>query len=377
MAGPKRLKKILLTVLGLVVILGGIVGLKALQIGSLIGFASASEAAGMPPTPVATSVAIGETWEETLTFTGSLRAVQGVTLTAELPGTVVKLDVENGADVKQGDILLELDTTQEQADLASALAGLRLAKINLDRTKELLDKRIIADSEYDTVVATFDQEQAKSATLRATIAKKIIRAPFTGRAGIRKVNLGQTLAAGDELIPLHSSDPIYVEFSVPQTQLDSITVGQALRVATDGVNEPVPGEITAINPVVDEATRSARVQGTLRNADGSLRAGLFAEVEVVLPKKLDVVAVPISSILNAAYGDSVYVIEEKAGKMTARQQFVKLGRNRGDFVSVVKGLAAGDRVVSAGAFKLTNGASVVINDAMQPEASKEPTPDNS
>ena len=377
MAGPKRLKKILLTVLGLVVILGGIVGLKALQIGSLIGFASASEAAGMPPTPVATSVAIGETWEETLTFTGSLRAVQGVTLTAELPGTVVKLDVENGADVKQGDILLELDTTQEQADLASALAGLRLAKINLDRTKELLDKRIIAESEYDTVVATFDQEQAKSATLRATIAKKIIRAPFTGRAGIRKVNLGQTLAAGDELIPLHSSDPIYVEFSVPQTQLDSITVGQALRVATDGVNEPVPGEITAINPVVDEATRSARVQGTLRNADGSLRAGLFAEVEVVLPKKLDVVAVPISSILNAAYGDSVYVIEEKAGKMTARQQFVKLGGNRGDFVSVVKGLAAGDRVVSAGAFKLTNGASVVINDAMQPEASKEPTPDNS
>jgi len=377
MAGPKRLKKILLTVLGLVVILGGIVGLKALQIGSLIGFASASEAAGMPPTPVATSVAIGETWEETLTFTGSLRAVQGVTLTAELPGTVVKLDVENGADVKQGDILLELDTTQEQADLASALAGLRLAKINLDRTKELLDKRIIAESEYDTAVATFDQEQAKSATLRATIAKKIIRAPFTGRAGIRKVNLGQTLAAGDELIPLHSSDPIYVEFSVPQTQLDSITVGQALRVATDGVNEPVPGEITAINPVVDEATRSARVQGTLRNADGSLRAGLFAEVEVVLPKKLDVVAVPISSILNAAYGDSVYVIEEKAGKMTARQQFVKLGRNRGDFVSVVKGLTAGDRVVSAGAFKLTNGASVVINDAMQPEASKEPTPDNS
>jgi len=377
MAGPKRLKKILLTVLGLVVILGGIVGLKALQIGSLIGFASASEAAGMPPTPVATSVAIGETWEETLTFTGSLRAVQGVTLTAELPGTVVKLDVENGADVKQGDILLELDTTQEQADLASALAGLRLAKINLDRTKELLDKRIIAESEYDTAVATFDQEQAKSATLRATIEKKIIRAPFTGRAGIRKVNLGQTLAAGDELIPLHSSDPIYVEFSVPQTQLDSITVGQALRVATDGVNEPVSGEITAINPVVDEATRSARVQGTLRNADGSLRAGLFAEVEVVLPKKLDVVAVPISSILNAAYGDSVYVIEEKAGKMTARQQFVKLGRNRGDFVSVVKGLTAGDRVVSAGAFKLTNGASVVINDAMQPEASKEPTPDNS
>ncbi|MEX1119519.1 MAG: efflux RND transporter periplasmic adaptor subunit [Terrimicrobiaceae bacterium] len=376
MAAPKRLKKIVLTIGGLVVVLGVIVGLKAMQIGSLLGFVSASEAAGMPPTPVATVVAIGETWEETLKFTGSLRAVQGVTLTAELPGTVVKLTVENGAEVKQGEILLELDTTQEQADLASALAGLRLAKINLDRTQGLLEKRIIAQSEYDTAVATFDQEQAKTATLQATIAKKIIRAPFTGRVGIRKVNLGQTVAAGDELIPLHSSDPIYVEFSVPQTQLDFIKVGQAVRVATDGVNEPVVGEITAINPVVDEATRSARVQGTLRNPDGRLRAGLFAEVEVVLPNKLDVVAVPISSILTAAYGDSIYVIEEKEGKMTARQQFVQLGRNRGDFVAVVKGLAAGDRVVSAGAFKLMNGALVSINDAMQPEASLDPTPDN-
>ncbi len=376
MAAPKRFKKILITVAALVVILGGIVGLKVMQIGSLIGFASAAEKAGMPPTPVATSVAVGETWEETLKFTGSLRAVQGVTLTAELPGTVVKLAVENGAEVKQGDVLLELDTRQEQADMASAVAGLRLASINLERTKGLLEKRIIAQSEYDTAVATFDQEKAKTATLQATIAKKIIRAPFTGRVGIRKVNLGQTVAAGDELIPLHSSDPIYAEFSVPQTQLESIAVGQTLRVATDGAKEAVPGEITAINPVVDEATRSARVQGTLRNADGRLRAGLFAEVEVVLPTQLDVVSVPISSILNAAYGDSVYVIEEKEGKTVARQQFVKLGRNRGDFVAVIKGLAAGDRVVSAGAFKLTNGASVVINDAMQPEALMEPTPDN-
>jgi len=351
--------------------------LKVFQIGNLIGFATAAEAAGMPPTPVATSVAVGETWEETLKFTGSLRAVQGVTLTAELPGTVVKLAVENGAVVKEGEVLLELDTTLEQADLASAMAGLRLAKINLERNKELLDKRIVAQSEYDTAVATFDQEQAKAVTLQATIAKKIIRAPFAGQAGLRKVNLGQTVAAGDELIPLHSSDPIYVEFSVPQTRLDSISVGQTLRVLTDGVKEPVTGEITAINPVVDEATRSARVQGTLRNEDGRLRAGLFAEVEVVMPEKLEVVSVPMSSILNAAYGDSVYVIEEKDGKMVARQQFVQLGRNRGDFVAVIKGLSAGDRVVSAGAFKLTNGATVLINDEMQPEASLEPTPDNS
>lgn len=373
----KNFKKIALTVGGLVVLLGGIIALKGTQIGSLIGYGSAMQKAGMPPTPVATALAIGETWEETLRFTGSLRAVQGVTLTVELPGTVIRIGVENGAEVQQGDVLIELDTTQEQADLASAMASLHLAKINLDRNKGLLEKRIIAQSEFDSAAATFDQEQAKTATLRATIAKKVIRAPFSGRAGIRTVNLGQTVKAGDELIPLHSSDPIYVEFSVPQTRLDSIAVGQTIRVTTDGVKDPVEGLITAVNPVVDEATRTARVQGTLRNKEGLLRAGLFAEVEVVLPEKLEVVSVPISSIINAAYGDSIFVVEEKDSKTTVRQQFVKLGRKRGDFIAVTKGLSSGDRVVSAGAFKLTNGAAVKINDAMQPEPSLNPTPDNS
>jgi len=372
----KRWKKIALTVGGLVVLLGGIVALKATQIGSLIGFSTAMEKAGMPPSPVATVVAVQAAWEETLKFTGSIRAVQGVTLTVELPGKVLRIGVENGAQVKQGDVLMELDTTQEQADLASAEAGLRLAKLNLDRNKGLLDKRIIAQSDYDSIAAIFDQEQAKTATIRATIAKKIIRAPFTGRVGIRTVNLGQTVKAGDELIPLHSSDPIYVEFSVPQTRLDSISVGQTIRVTTDGLKMPVVGLITAINPVVEEATRTARVQGTLENKEGLLLAGLFAEVEVVLPEKVDVVAVPISAVTTAAYGDSIFVIEENGDKLTARQQFVKLGRKRGDFVSVIKGLNSGDRVVSAGAFKLTNGAPVVVNDAMQPEASLAPTPEN-
>ena len=372
----KRWKKIALTVGGLVLLLGGIVALKATQIGSLIGFSTAMEKAGMPPSPVATVVAVQAAWEETLKFTGSIRAVQGVTLTVELPGKVLRIGVENGAQVKQGDVLMELDTTQEQADLASAEAGLRLAKLNLDRNKGLLDKRIIAQSDYDSIAAIFDQEQAKTATIRATIAKKIIRAPFTGRVGIRTVNLGQTVKAGDELIPLHSSDPIYVEFSVPQTRLDSISVGQTIRVTTDGLKMPVVGLITAINPVVEEATRTARVQGTLENKEGLLLAGLFAEVEVVLPEKVDVVAVPISAVTTAAYGDSIFVIEENGDKLTARQQFVKLGRKRGDFVSVTKGLNSGDRVVSAGAFKLTNGAPVVVNDAMQPEASLAPTPVN-
>ncbi len=371
-------KKVWLTLAGIGLVLGLILGIKAAQIGSLISFGRKAMAAGMPPTAVASARAEAAVWENTLRFTGSLRAIQGVMLTAELPGKVIAINAENGAEVQKDEVLIELDTRQEQADLASAQAALKLAKINRDRTQGLLEKRILAQSEFDTAQASFDQAAARVGTLEATIAKKIIRAPFSGRLGLREVNLGQTVATGDNLIPLHSSDPIYVEFSVPQTQLKALHVGQKLRVTADGAAEPIEGEITAVNPVVDEATRTARAQGTLRNPGHVLRAGLFAEVEVILPQSLDVVQIPLSAVLTSAYGDSVFVVEEQPeGKTIARQQFVKLGPARGDFVSVIKGITAGERVVSAGAFKLSNGAAIRLNDAMQPVPSLTPTPDNS
>lgn len=371
-------RKVWLTLTGIGLVLGLILGIKAAQIGSLISFGRKAMAAGMPPTAVASARAEAAVWENTLRFTGSLRAIQGVMLTAELPGKVIAINAENGAEIQKDEILIELDTRQEQADLASAQAALKLAKINRDRTQGLLEKRILAQSEFDTAQASFDQAAARVGTLEATIAKKIIRAPFSGRLGLREVNLGQIVATGDNLIPLHSSDPIYIEFSVPQTQLDALHVGQKLRVTADGAAEPIEGEITAVNPVVDEATRTARAQGTLRNPGNVLRAGLFAEVEVILPQSLDVVQIPLSAVLTSAYGDSVFVVEEQPeGKTIARQQFVKLGPARGDFVSVIKGITAGERVVSAGAFKLSNGAAIRINDAMQPVPSLTPTPDNS
>lgn len=371
-------RKVWLTLTGIGLVLGLILGIKAAQIGSLISFGRKAMAAGMPPTAVASARAEAAVWENTLRFTGSLRAIQGVMLTAELPGKVIAINAENGAEIQKDEILIELDTRQEQADLASAQAALKLAKINRDRTQGLLEKRILAQSEFDTAQASFDQAAARVGTLEATIAKKIIRAPFSGRLGLREVNLGQIVATGDNLIPLHSSDPIYIEFSVPQTQLDALHVGQKLRVTADGAAEPIEGEITAVNPVVDEATRTARAQGTLRNPGHVLRAGLFAEVEVILPQSLDVVQIPLSAVLTSAYGDSVFVVEEQPeGKTIARQQFVKLGPARGDFVSVIKGITAGERVVSAGAFKLSNGAAIRLNDAMQPVPSLTPTPDNS
>lgn len=366
------MKKFVVAFVLILVVVGGIVGLKAFQIADLIGFAGKAEAAGMPPVAVATARATPANWERSMQFVGTLRAVQGVTLTAELGGVLRSIDVENGAVVEKGQILMKLDTTQEEADLASAEARLRLAQVNLERSKGLLEKRIIPPSDYDAALAAFDEARAHEANLRATIAKKIIRAPFSGKVGIRRVNLGQTIKSGEELIPLHQSDPIYIEFAVPQTRLALIHTGQTLRVVSDGLDQPVAGTVEAINPVIDETTRTARVQGLLHNPEDRLRAGQFALVDVILPGEEAVIAIPSSAVLAQAFGDSVFVVEEGEKGSVVRQQFVQLGERKGDFVQVVKGLSAGDRVVSAGAFKLTNGARVEINDAMQPEPSLQP-----
>jgi membrane fusion protein (multidrug efflux system) len=253
---------------------------------------------------------------------------------------------------------------------------LRLAQVNLERAKGLFEKRIVPRSEYDTALAAFDEARAQVANLQAIISKKIIRAPFAGKVGIRRVNLGQTVKPGEELIPLHQSDPIFVEFAVPQTRLASVKIGQTLRLTTDGLDTPVTGRVEAINPVIDEVTRTALVQGILRNPEDRLRAGQFAIVDVILPGEEDVVAIPASAVLAEAYGTSVFIVDESGSQPVVRQQFVQLGARKGDFVQVLKGLEPGDRVVSAGAFKLTNGARVEIHDAMQPEPSLNPNPPN-
>jgi len=371
------MKKVFLTLLGLAVVLGLIIGMKGAQIASLLGFVGEMEKAGMPPTPVASFVAESAKWENSLRFTGTLRPVQGVMLTVEVGGTINQIAVENGARVQAEELLIQLDTRQETAELATEEASLRLAALNLDRTRGLLEKRIISQSEYDTARANYDAAAARVDGLKAIIAKKTIRAPFAGQTGIRMVNLGQTVRPGDELMPLQSSDPIYVEFAVPQTRLGRIRLDQSLRVGTTDSEEATEGVVTAINPIVDEASRTARVQGTLRNPDGLLRPGEFVQVDVVMPEQREVIAIPMSAVIAAAFGDSVFVIEEKDGKTIARQQFVQLGPQRGDFVSVIKGLNAGDRVVSAGAFKLTNGATVIVDDAMQPDPSLDPSLKNS
>lgn len=370
-------KKFGITGLVLIAILGPIVGLKVLQIGSLVAYGKAAEAAGMPPTPVSTSRALELEWEDTLRAVGSLRAVQGVTLAAELGGTVVEIAVENGAKVSKGELLVRLDTSVEQAQLAAAEANLRLAQLQLERSGSLLAQNTISQSEFDAAEAAAAASAAEVANIRAQIAKKSIRAPFAGRVGIRTVNLGQTLSAGTAVIPLQALDPIFIDFTLPQQKIGRLANGQKLGVRLDGLAGEFEGVVTAINPEVDPLTRNVRVQGTLANAEESLRPGMYAEVILTQNARRKVVAVPGTAIRYAPYGDSVYVIEEADGKTIARQQFVRLGASRGDYVEITEGLVSGARVVSAGAFKLRNNTAVTIDDNMQPEASLTPTPRNS
>ena len=374
-------KRIIYTIGGLLVLIGVLAGIKALQIGKMIVH---GEQYVPPPQPVNTAVVQGESWQSLLTSVGSLEAVQGVMVTAELSGKVVHIAFEPGTMVQAGDLLVQQDTSSEKAQLRGAQASLDLAKVNLERFSKLLTDGAIAQSQYDDAAAKFKENAAQVDNIRAIIAKKTIRAPFAGRLGIRLVNLGQTLNEGDEIVSLQSLDPIFANFSLPQQQLSQIQLGLRVQVTTDALpGQIIEGEVTAINPQVDSSTRNLKIQATVANSQEHLRPGMFVKVAVVLPVEEKVLAIPATAILYAPYGDSVFVVEEKksekddqAGKIV-RQQFVRLGDHRGDFVSVVSGLKEGETVVSTGAFKLRNGQAVVVDNAVAPEFKLTPKPEES
>ena len=374
-------KRIIYTIVGLLVVIGILAGIKALQIDKMIVH---GEQYVPPPQPVNTAVVQGESWQSLLTSVGSLEAVQGVMVTAELSGKVVHIAFEPGTMVQAGDLLVQQDTSSEKAQLRGAQASLDLAKVNLERFSKLLTDGAIAQSQYDDAAAKFKENAAQVDNIRAIIAKKTIRAPFAGRLGIRLVNLGQTLNEGDEIVSLQSLDPIFANFSLPQQQLSQIQLGLRVQVTTDALpGQIIEGEVTAINPQVNSSTRNIKIQATVANSQEHLRPGMFVKVAVVLPVEEKVLAIPATAILYAPYGDSVFVVEEKksekddqAGKIV-RQQFVRLGDHRGDFVSVVSGLQEGETVVSTGAFKLRNGQAVVVDNALAPEFKLTPKPEES
>jgi len=371
------IKKFLIALGGfaLVVVLLGAV--KAAQIQEMM-----SQNMGQPMTTVSTVKSWSEQWYSVINAIGSLAPVQGVVVSAELEGTVVSIPVENGAAVQQGDLLIALDTTVEQAQLEASQARAALAKLQVDRASQLRDSNTISQAEYDAAAAQHAQAIAEVAAIQASIAKKAIRAPFAGRVGIRQVNLGQFVSRGTALIPLQQLDPMYVNFYIPQRQLPKVALGQTVKVGIDAYpNEAFPAEVSAINPVVDMATRNIAVQATLPNPTEELRAGMFAQVEVVLPEQQDVVVVPSTAVAYASYGNSVFILEEMKDETGAtylgvRQQPVTLGPKRGDLVAILEGLAADEEVASAGVFKLRNGMPVRVNNEVQPSVSANPTPDN-
>jgi len=336
-----------------------------------------------PPQAVTSLVVKQEHWPGTMSVIGTMEAVHGVTVSADLPGTVARIAFESGQAVQAGQILAELDTRQERAQLASLEAQRDLARVNYARMDQLVKEGVISRAEYDQATAQQKASEANVAEIRATIERKTIRAPFSGILGIRKANLGEYLAAGGAIVPLQSLSPIYVDFGIPQQDANKVKVGSNLRITSDElVGAVFTGRVTAINSLVDETTRNLQVQATLSNPGGKLRPGMFVEVELGVGASRDVVSLPASAINYAPYGDSVYVItdmKDPKGQTYrgVRQQFVKVDGSRGDQVAIISGLKAGDEVVTSGVFKLRNGAAVLVNNKVQPGNNPAPKPSDS
>ena len=356
---------------------GAVAGIKALQIGALIASGESEKA---PVETVSTAAAEAQRWDRAVESVGSLRAVQGADLSTEESGVVAKIHFENGAEVREGDLLVELDTDTEQANLRSAEAEADLARTVFERTRMLRANNTVPQSEMDAAESNLRKMTALVEQLKATIRKKQISAPFSGRLGIREVNVGQFVNNGDRIVSLQSLDPIYIDFLLPQQLIAGLRPGQPVKVITDVYpDRTFAGALTAVNAEIDRVTRNIRLQGTLENPQGALRPGMFARVILSLGEPEDVVAVPATAVLSAPYGDTVFVVgeqtsEDGAKTLVAEQRFVRTGRAMGDFVSVTEGLKAGETVVTAGVFKLRNGATIEVNNELAPEPSLTPAP---
>jgi membrane fusion protein (multidrug efflux system) len=367
--------KILAAVGVVVIVVAGLAGTKLSQFKALAAAPYAS-----PPETIASAVAHQEKWQDTFSAVGSITAVQGVIVTPELAGIVSEIAFESGAVVAKGDLLVRFDTSIEEAQLKASNAQLEWALLSVERARTLRTNNMVSQSELDQSEAAWKQAKANADAIQAAIDKKTIRAPFAGKLGIRQVNLGEYVDSGKPIVSLQSLAPVYADFSLPQQTLSEIRTGMTVRVSTDTyINRQFMGKLTAMNPNLDESTRSVRLQATLENPDQLLRPGMFARIEVILAAEKDVLVIPATAILSAPYGDSVYVIVKSTNGpgSVVNQQFVRTGRARGDFVSVESGLKAGDSVVSGGLFKLRNGSPVTENNDLAPKPAEKPKPADS
>ncbi|MFN2621764.1 MAG: efflux RND transporter periplasmic adaptor subunit [Chthoniobacterales bacterium] len=364
-----------LAVLALLCLLGD---LKAFQ---FLSMTMAGKKMMPPPTTVTSTAVKEEEWRPIFSSIGTISAVQGATVSAELAGTVAQVRFENGGVAKKGEVLVRLDASSEEAQLKSAEADLELARSDLARARDLAARNVVSKAELDAAESKFKQKEGVVNNMRSMIAKKEVLAPFDGQLGIRQVNVGQMITAGQQVVSLQALDPLYVDFAMPQQQLPKLSPGLEVRVHTDVVaGREFTGKLTALNSSVDPVTRNVTLQATIENKDHVLRPGMFARVEVILPEKQKTLVVPGTAVSYAPFGDSVFVIEKKKDEQTGkesetiRQQFVRIGEARGDFVSITEGLKGNETIVGTGVFKLRNGMSVVINNDLAPKPQLNPKP---
>jgi membrane fusion protein, multidrug efflux system len=344
----------------------------------LINFGKEAQKAGPPPEMVSTTVAQQQAWETTIAAVASVVSAKGVQLSNDAPGVVSRIHFESGDTVKQGEILVELDTSVERAQLQSIQARRELAESSLKRTRALVSSGVSPSAQVETDESSSKSLKADASALEAQIARKSIRAPFSGKLGIRAVNLGQYLAPGTMVTVLESTETVYIDFTLPQRELSRVNLGMTVRAVQETGDKPIAGTVAAIDPSIDPSTRSVKVRASLPNETNRFRPGMFVRVELVMPEQSKVVVAPLTAVVHASYGDSVFVIEPKADgeqtALTARQQFVRLGEARGDFVAIAEGVQPGQELASAGAFKLRNGLPVVVkNDgSLKPELTPHP-----
>jgi membrane fusion protein (multidrug efflux system) len=380
----------LLPILGLLVVIGGLGGIKFAQISSLIKFGKAAEAAGPPPEAVGAADAQELSWEGQLSAVGSVIAERGVSVSNDAAGVVKAIKFDSGDQVKKGQVLVELDSSVEHAQLASAAARRDLALLTVARTRKLVASQTVTAAKVETDEAQLKSAETELGTLAAQIDRKVVRAAFNGRLGMRQVNLGQYLPSGTTLTTLEALDAVFVDFTLPQQALHDVTVGLPVRITVNGSSSAgesftANGTIAAVDPSIDLNTRSIKLRAAVPNPGQQLRPGMFVDVGVVLPKRATVVAVPQTAVVHASYGDSVFVVEapkpeDKVAPGTdvkvARQQFVRLGEARGDFIAVIDGIKVGQQLVSQGAFKLRNGSRLLINNSIPQNPQVSPTPEN-
>jgi membrane fusion protein, multidrug efflux system len=372
------IKRMVIMLVAVAVVFGGIFGFQAFKAVMIKKFIAGIS---NPPQTISAAAAATSEWQPKIEAIGSLRAVKGAELSLEASGVVESISFNSGDDVEAGAILLKLRTADDVARLDSLKAMAELNEITLDRSQRLLKTQAVSQAQLDSDGAKVKDAKAQVAQQQAIIDKKILRAPFAGHLGIRAVDLGQYLGAGTAIVTLQALDPIYVDFYVPQQSVDQVRLGQQVSVKVDAYKDQTfVGEISAVNPKVDVSNRNVQIRATLKNRDHRLLPGMYATIDIAVGSPAIYVTLPQTAISYNPYGDTVYVVESKgndaAGKpqLVARQTFITVGPTRGDQVAILRGIDAGDTIVTAGQIKLHNGSVVMVDNSVTPTADAAPVP---